>query len=306
MKISENKKKLIVLTGTTCSEKSSTALNLYDLIKSEIISADSMLVYRDFDIGSAKPPISVRKKVKHHLIDVVSPLEEFNAWEYMRTSREIIKKSEIKNFIIVGGTQLYIKALLEGLDIDISKDNEIRNSIVNDFKNKGLEYLYSKLKKIDPEGAKSISSNDKQRVIRYLEINYSTGMRVSEIFLRNTKQRLQNIRYIKVAMSIEKDYLNKKIDERVDKMIKDGLVDEVKRLREIYPLNIKPFRSIGYLEINKYLNSDITLENAVELIKIRTKQFAKRQRTWLRKDSEINWFDKYEDLITFSTKYGIS
>ena len=134
MKISENKKKLIVLTGTTCSEKSSTALNLYDLIKSEIISADSMLVYRDFDIGSAKPPISVRKKVKHHLIDVVSPLEEFNAWEYMRTSREIIKKSEIKNFIIVGGTQLYIKALLEGLDIDISKDNEIRNSIINDFK----------------------------------------------------------------------------------------------------------------------------------------------------------------------------
>ena len=250
MKISENKKKLIVLTGTTCSEKSSTALNLYDLIKSEIISADSMLVYRDFDIGSAKPPISVRKKVKHHLIDVVSPLEEFNAWEYMRTSSEIIKKSEIKNFIIVGGTQLYIKALLEGLDIDISKDNEIRNSIINDFKNKGLEYLYSKLKKIDPEGAKSISSNDKQRVIRYLEINYSTGMRVSEIFLRNTKQRLQNIRYIKVAMSIEKDYLNKKIDERVDKMIKDGLVDEVKRLREIYPLNIKPFRSIGYLEIN--------------------------------------------------------
>ena len=304
MKTLENNKKLIVLTGTTCSEKSLTSLNLFDLFTSEIISADSMLVYKNFNIGSAKPPKAVLDKVKHHLINIVSPLEDFDAWRYMKMGREIIYNSKVSNHIVVGGTQLYIKSLIEGLSLNMSKNAEIRKSITDDFNSHGIEFIYSKLKAIDSKGASSISPNDKQRIIRYLEINYSTGMRVSEVFSLNDNQRIENVNYIKVALSIEKEQLNDRIDLRVDNMVKDGLVDEVISLRREYPLNIKPFRSIGYMEINRYLNSEISLDQAVELIKIRTKQFAKRQRTWLRKDSEINWFHNLEDLITFCTQYA--
>ena len=133
MRISENnKKKLIVLTGTTCTGKSLTALNLNDLISSEIISADSMLVYRYFDIGTAKPTKEILSKTKHHLVDIVDPDDEFDAWKFMELSREVIDKSNLNNFIVVGGTQLYLKSLIEGLTFDISKNDDVRESIVKD------------------------------------------------------------------------------------------------------------------------------------------------------------------------------
>lgn len=307
MKISENnKKKLIVLTGTTCTGKSLTALNLNDLISSEIISADSMLVYRYFDIGTAKPTKEILTKTKHHLVDIVDPDDEFDAWKFMELSREVIDKSNLNNFIVVGGTQLYIKSLIEGLTFDISKNDDIRKSIVKDLELYGIDHLYSKLKELDSEGAAMISSNDKQRIIRYLEINYITGQRVSQIFKMKSNQKIQNVDYVKVALSIDRESVNTLINQRVDQMIRDGLVQEVVELKKKYNKKIKPFNSIGYKEISLYLNSEVSLDRAVELIKIRTRQFAKRQRTWLRKDEEIQWFDHVEDLINFCTKYTFS
>ena len=307
MKISENnKKKLIVLTGTTCTGKSLTALNLNDLISSEIISADSMLVYRYFDIGTAKPTKEILSKTKHHLVDIVDPDDEFDAWKFMELSREVIDKSNLNNFIVVGGTQLYIKSLIEGLTFDISKNDDIRKSIVKDLELYGIDHLYSKLKELDSEGAAMISSNDKQRIIRYLEINYTTGQRVSQVFKMKSNQKIQNVDYVKVALSIDRESVNTLINQRVDQMIRDGLVQEVVELKEKYNKKIKPFNSIGYKEISLYLNSEVSLDKAVELIKIRTRQFAKRQRTWLRKDEEIKWFDHVEDLINFCTKYTFS
>ena len=307
MKISENnKKKLIVLTGTTCTGKSLTALNLNDLISSEIISADSMLVYRYFDIGTAKPTKEILTKTKHHLVDIVDPDDEFDAWKFMELSREVIDKSNLNNFIVVGGTQLYIKSLIEGLTFDISKNDDIRKSIVKDLELYGIDHLYSKLKELDSEGAAMISSNDKQRIIRYLEINYMTGQRVSQVFKMKSNQKIQNVDYVKVALSIDRESVNTLINQRVDQMIRDGLVQEVVELKKKYNKKIKPFNSIGYKEISLYLNSEVSLDKAVELIKIRTRQFAKRQRTWLRKDEEIKWFDHVEDLINFCTKYTLS
>ena len=307
MKILENnKKKLIVLTGTTCTGKSLTALNLNDLISSEIISADSMLVYRYFDIGTAKPTKEILTKTKHHLVDIVDPDDEFDAWKFMELSREVIDKSNLNNFIVVGGTQLYIKSLIEGLTFDISKNDDIRKSIVKDLELYGIDHLYSKLKELDSEGAAMISSNDKQRIIRYLEINYTTGQRVSQVFKMKSNQKIQNVDYVKVALSIDRESVNTLINQRVDQMIRDGLVQEVVELQEKYNKKIKPFNSIGYKEISLYLNSEVSLDQAVELIKIRTRQFAKRQRTWLRKDEEIKWFDHVEDLINFCTKYTFS
>ena len=307
MKILENnKKKLIVLTGTTCTGKSLTALNLNDLISSEIISADSMLVYRYFDIGTAKPTKEILSKTKHHLVDIVDPDDEFDAWKFMELSREVIDKSNLNNFIVVGGTQLYIKSLIEGLTFDISKNDDIRKSIVKDLELYGIDHLYSKLKELDSEGAAMISSNDKQRIIRYLEINYMTGQRVSQVFKMKSNQKIQNVDYVKVALSIDRESVNTLINQRVDQMIRDGLVQEVVELKKKYNKKIKPFNSIGYKEISLYLNSEVSLDKAVELIKIRTRQFAKRQRTWLRKDEEIQWFDHVEDLINFCTKYTFS
>ena len=307
MKILENnKKKLIVLTGTTCTGKSLTALNLNDLISSEIISADSMLVYRYFDIGTAKPTKEILTKTKHHLVDIVDPDDEFDAWKFMELSREVIDKSNLNNFIVVGGTQLYIKSLIEGLTFDISKNDDIRKSIVKDLELYGIDHLYSKLKELDSEGAAMISSNDKQRIIRYLEINYITGQRVSQIFKMKSNQKIQNVDYVKVALSIDRESVNTLINQRVDQMIRDGLVQEVVELKKKYNKKIKPFNSIGYKEISLYLNSEVSLDKAVELIKIRTRQFAKRQRTWLRKDEEIKWFNHVEDLINFCTKYTLS
>ncbi len=307
MKILENnKKKLIVLTGTTCTGKSLTALNLNDLISSEIISADSMLVYRYFDIGTAKPTKEILTKTKHHLVDIVDPDDEFDAWKFMELSREVIDKSNLNNFIVVGGTQLYIKSLIEGLTFDISKNDDIRKSIVKDLELYGIDHLYSKLKELDSEGAAMISSNDKQRIIRYLEINYMTGQRVSQVFKMKSNQKIQNVDYVKVALSIDRESVNTLINQRVDQMIRDGLVQEVVELKKKYNKKIKPFNSIGYKEISLYLNSEVSLDKAVELIKIRTRQFAKRQRTWLRKDEEIKWFDHVEDLINFCTKYTLS
>ena len=307
MKILENnKKKLIVLTGTTCTGKSLTALNLNDLISSEIISADSMLVYRYFDIGTAKPTKEILTKTKHHLVDIVDPDDEFDAWKFMELSREVIDKSNLNNFIVVGGTQLYIKSLIEGLTFDISKNDDIRKSIVKDLELYGIDHLYSKLKELDSEGAAMISSNDKQRIIRYLEINYMTGQRVSQVFKMKSNQKIQNVDYVKVALSIDRESVNTLINQRVDQMIRDGLVQEVVELKKKYNKKIKPFNSIGYKEISLYLNSEVSLDKAVELIKIRTRQFAKRQRTWLRKDEEIKWFKHVEDLINFCTKYTLS
>ncbi|MDC0897647.1 tRNA (adenosine(37)-N6)-dimethylallyltransferase MiaA [Desulfobacterota bacterium] len=307
MKILENnKKKLIVLTGTTCTGKSLTALNLNDLISSEIISADSMLVYRYFDIGTAKPTKEILTKTKHHLVDIVDPDDEFDAWKFMELSREVIDKSNLNNFIVVGGTQLYIKSLIEGLTFDISKNDDIRKSILKDLELYGIDHLYSKLKELDSEGAAMISSNDKQRIIRYLEINYMTGQRVSQVFKMKSNQKIQNVDYVKVALSIDRESVNTLINQRVDQMIRDGLVQEVVELKKKYNKKIKPFNSIGYKEISLYLNSEVSLDKAVELIKIRTRQFAKRQRTWLRKDEEIKWFDHVEDLINFCTKYTLS
>ena len=307
MKNSENnKKKLIVLTGTTCTGKSLTALNLHDLIPSEIISADSMLVYRYFNIGTAKPTKKTLSKTKHHLVDIVDPDDEFDAWKFMELSRAVIDESNLNNFIVVGGTQLYIKSLIEGLTFVISKNVDVRRSILSDLESYGTVYMYSKLKEVDPEGAAMISSNDKQRIVRYLEINSITGQRVSQVFKMKSNQKIQNVDYIKVGLSIDRESVNTMINKRVDQMITDGLVEEVVELKRRYNTNIRPFNSIGYKEISLYLNSEMSLEQAVELIKIRTRQFAKRQRTWLRKDKEVKWFNQVEDLINFCTNYTFS
>lgn len=305
MKTSEikDKKKVIVLTGTTCTGKSSLALNISDLIPIEIISADSMLVYKGFDIGTAKPQKDILKKKKHHLINIINPDDEFDAWKFMEMGRKIIDSSESIHFLVVGGTQLYIKSLIDGLSLDISRNDDVRRSIQEELNTNGLDYIYDKLRSIDPDAALRISPKDKQRIMRYLEINYVSGKNISKLFIPKSSEKIKNVEYLKVGIQFDKDDVNKLIEKRVDEMISRGFIEEVKELRSKYSKNLKPFRSIGYKEVSEYLDSDMELDSAIELIKIRTKQFAKRQRTWLKKDSEIKWFEESEDLIAYCINY---
>ena len=285
--------KIIAILGPTAVGKSKFAFELAKIINAEIISADSMQVYKYFDIGTSKPTLKEQKAVNHHFIDILRPDQEFNAGLFRKRAIPLIKKlsKNKKRIIIVGGTFLYLKVLLSGLIEDIPSDKKQRKIIEELKDKKGIEYLYNKLKEIDPDAANSIHKNDYIRIQRALEVYYLTGTKISELQLNHGfKQEEFNV--LKVALNIERECLKNAINIRVDKMIENGLVEEVEKVRSLgYKKDLKPMKSIGYKEINSYLDSVISLEDAVELIKRDTRRYAKRQITWLRGEDNLNWFD---------------
>ena len=264
----------------------------------EIVSADSLQLYRHLDIGTAKPTPEERSVVPHHLIDIADPGEEFNAGRFRALAREVIHEvhSRGKNVILVGGTYLYIKVLLSGLIEDIPADTAVRSRIKKLRESHGTDYVYGMLKSIDPAAAARIHHNDYVRAERALEVFYVTGEKLSHLqSLHEFGDR--EFDYLKIGISVEREELRRRIDERVDRMIEGGLIEEVRNLRSMgYGSELKPMQSIGYKEINSYLDGGITFERAVELIKRDSRRLAKRQMTWLRRDKEINWFDIPRDL----------
>jgi len=303
--------KVIAILGPTAIGKSKFAFELAKKINAEIVSADSMQVYKYFDIGTSKPSPSDQKEVKHHLIDIVEPNQEFNAGLYRKRAIPIINRlhKNKKRIVVVGGTFLYVKVLLTGLIEDIPVDKKLRNSLEKLKNKEGISYLYNKLKEIDTDSANKIHKNDYIRIQRALEVYYLTGTRISELqSLHGFNKKEFNV--FKVALTTDREYLNKTINERVDRMIELGLVDEVSSVRSLgYGKDLKPMKSIGYKEINRYLDSELTLDDAVELIKRDTRRFAKRQINWLKSEEELNWYDitldqnkLMEDCMSF---YGL-
>lgn len=293
-----DKPKLLVILGPTASGKSKLAMDIAGSLRSEIVSADSLHVYRHFDIGTAKPTTGDREAAPHHLIDIINPDEEFNAGRFRAFARQVIDelRGSGKKIILVGGTYLYIKVLLSGLIEDLPADSGIRSRLKKLRSAFGTEYIYENLKSLDPEAAAKIHPNDYVRAERALEVLYLTGEKISHLqSLHEFGDR--DYEYIKIGISVEREELKRRIDSRVDKMIEDGLVGEVENLRLMgCGPGLKPMQSIGYKEINRYLDGEIGLEKAVELIKRDTKRFAKRQMTWLRRDKEITWFDLPRDF----------
>lgn len=292
------KPKLIVVLGPTAVGKSVVGIDIAKRLGGEIINADSLQVYKHLNIGTAKPRLQELEDVRHHLIDIVNPDQDFNAGLFRSKTGSVIKELDQnnKNIILVGGTYLYVKALLSGLIEGLPANKEIRENIKKLRLTFGLPYVYERLKELDPEAASRIHPNDYIRIERALEVNYLTGQKMSE-FQSSHNFQDQEYHYMKIGISLDREVLRNRIDKRVDQMIEEGLVDEVKRLREMgYTRDLKPMQSIGYKEINQFVDGEIDLDYAVELIKRDTKRFAKRQMTWLRKDDEINWFDKENDF----------
>ncbi|MCH5171336.1 MAG: tRNA (adenosine(37)-N6)-dimethylallyltransferase MiaA [Erysipelotrichales bacterium] len=282
---------IFVIAGPTCSGKSSLAIRLATAINGEIINGDAFQVYKELNIGTAKPSEEERKIVKHHLFDFISPSREYNVKDYQDDVRKVINEltTQRKNIIIVGGTGLYQKAAL--YDFDFS--DELEKVDMSDLNEKSNEELYDYLKSIDEEATKNIHKNNRKRVLRAIEIYRSSGKTKSEIIHAQEHKLVYDTLFI--GLNINRDVLYDMINARVDKMISDGLVEEVKNLKANYDITKHAFQAIGYKELIDYLDDKTSLEDAIELIKKHSRNYAKRQMTYFKNQLPMIWFDNVND-----------
>jgi tRNA dimethylallyltransferase len=305
--------KVLVIVGPTAIGKTQVSLRLADILNGEIVSLDSRQVYKYMDIGTAKPTKEEMKKVAHHLIDVVYPDEKFTAADYGKKAREVIKKiiEREKQPIVVGGSGLYLKALIEGFfsyGSEIGQgpkgDEKLRERLREEESKFGLYYLFEKLKEVDPKAAQRIHPHDSVRIIRALEVYELTGKPITFLQEKGDYQPFE-MDFVKIGLTLDRKKLYERIEQRVEKMIKEGFLDEVKGLKERgYSSELKAFKTVGYQELLSYLEGKIDFPEAVERIKLNTRHYAKRQLTWFRKDKEIKWLDtEKEDLIESMLKY---
>ncbi|HPN39186.1 MAG TPA: tRNA (adenosine(37)-N6)-dimethylallyltransferase MiaA [Melioribacteraceae bacterium] len=274
-------RQVIVIAGPTCSGKTAIGIKLAKLLNGEVISADSRQIYKYLSIGTAKPTIEERKQVKHHLIDFLQPDEEYNVCLFEQDSLKIINELFEKNIqpIIVGGSGLYIKALTEGIFEGAETDEELRNNLHKRMDELGIEALLNELKIVDPESAEKMLPTNYKRIIRALEVFYLTGKTISD-FQKEYKREI-NISFIQFMLNFERETLYKRIEKRVDNMINLGLVEEVNNILSLgFNKKMNSLNTVGYKEIFDYLDNNISLEKAIELIKRNTRRYAKRQFTW--------------------------
>lgn len=283
----------IIILGATATGKTNISINLAKQLNTEIVNADSMYIYKDLNIGTAKPTIEEMNGVTHHLIGFVDPDSTYNVSEYRKDAKEKILKiiGQGKLPIIVGGTGLYIDSLINNYSYgETIKDDSIRTKLENDLIQFGKEYLFKQLQEIDSNTANSLHINDTKRVIRALEIFLSSGNKKSEIV--NSEPPVLNHPLI-IGLNYPRDLLYNRINFRVDIMINSGLVQEVTNLynRGLNPENHQSMKGIGYKEIVSYIRQESTLEEAIDKIKQHSRNYAKRQITWFKRNQNIKWFD---------------
>jgi tRNA dimethylallyltransferase len=281
--------KVIILLGPTGVGKTGISILLAKELDTEIIGADAMQIYRHMDIGTAKPTPEERATITHHMIDIIDPRSSFSAGKYIAAVTPIIERlcKEGKIPIIVGGTGLYIKAMTRGIFSGPSADWTLREKLIStEEEEKGS--LYAELKKLDPSAANKISSNDTRRTIRALEVYLKSNTSISE--MQKDLTMPLSYEFIKIGLTRDRKELYELIEKRVNTMIESGLVEEVKHILTMGP-DRTPMQAIGYKEMALYLNNEISLDEAITLIKQGTRRYAKRQFTWFRKEENIHWID---------------
>lgn len=302
----QDKKPLIILTGPTAVGKTELSLQLAKAVNGEMISADSMQVYRFMDIGTAKIMPEEMQGIRHHLIDVLDPTEDFNVVIFQQMAKKAMEQIYAKGKIpiVVGGTGFYIQALLYDTSFEETEESIYRKELTKYYEQYGAHMLHERLKDIDPVSYEAIHENNVKRVIRALEFYHDTGYPISK---HNIEQRQKespyNFEYF--VLNDKRELLYDRIEKRIDTMIKDGLVEEVKKLLSMgCTKDMVSMQGLGYKEIIPYLNGDCTLEEAVYILKRDTRHFAKRQLTWFRREREVTWVDKSafsssEDMLQF-------
>ena len=293
-----DKPKVIVICGPTASGKTSLSIELAKQINGEIVSCDSMQIYKDMTIGTAKPTKEEMDGIKHYLLDFVSPDQRYSVAEYKKDAENTIEKiiSEGKVPIVVGGTGLYLEALIYNIEYqNIEEDMEYRNKLYEIEREQGLSKLYEMASKIDSKAMEKISPNDKKRICRVLEIYHLTGKTKTELEEESRKNEPKyNYKVSGITINRQKPY--ERINLRVDIMINQGLIDEVKNLLEKYNNFPTAMQGLGYKEVVEYLNGLITKDEMIDKIKMETRRYAKRQLTWFRKYKNLIWINGLDDV----------
>ena len=292
-----SKPKVIVICGPTASGKTALSIELAKKINGEIISSDSMQIYKDMDIGTAKPGKEEMQGIKHYLLDFVEPNQRYSVAEFKKDAEKAIEEilAKGKTPIIVGGTGLYVDSLIYGIEYqDIQLDEKYRQELEERVEKEGLDKLYEEAKEIDPQAIEKISQNDKKRILRILEIYKATGKNKTEQEIESRKKGVK-YDYRVFAINWDREILYERINKRVDIMLEQGLIQEVEQLLQKYNQFPTAMQGLGYKEVVEYLQGQTTKEEMVEKIKMETRRYAKRQITWFKKNKQTIWIG-YKDL----------
>ncbi|MGH9803990.1 MAG: tRNA (adenosine(37)-N6)-dimethylallyltransferase MiaA [Candidatus Acidiferrales bacterium] len=288
--------RLLVVLGPTASGKSALGIHLAQALGGEVVVCDSTQVYRHFDIGTGKVPPEARRDVPHHLLDLIEPQEEFTAGDYLRRGRATLEEVSARSRvpIVTAGAGLYLRALLEGLSPLPPRSPELRARLQAEADEKGSEHLHRMLEKMDPTAAREIGWRDTPKLIRALEVCFQARQPRTELF-RAGRDRLTGYRIVKLGLLPERKALYARIEARVEEMLDAGWLEEARRLRERFGDGVKPFGFLGYKQLAAHFRGERTLQDAIKQTKHETRQFAKRQITWFRKEAGVQWLKGFGD-----------
>ena len=281
---------LVVILGPTASGKTALSLHVAERLRGEIISCDSVAVYRELEIGTAKPSMDERGRVPHHLIDIVGPAELITAGDYSRLARQAIGDISARGHlpIVVGGSGLYLRALLEGLFSGPPRSEDLRSRLRERAAERGNDYLHRLLRRIDPAAARTIHANDVPKVVRALEVSFGARAPMTGLWQQG-REPLQGFRVLRVGLNPDRDALYARINQRAREMFSGGLLEETRILMERYGSSLWPLNSLGYKQAMQHLREETSFEQAVLAAQQGHRNYAKRQMTWFRREPDVNW-----------------
>jgi tRNA dimethylallyltransferase len=285
---------LVVILGPTASGKTALSLHVCERLQGEIVSCDSVAVYRDFEIGTAKPSKEERDRVPHHLIDIAGPEELITAGEYSRLARQSISDISARGRlpIVVGGSGLYLRALLEGLFSGPPRSEDLRSRLRERAAERGNDYLHRLLRRVDPAAARTIHANDVPKVVRALEVSISARSPMTGLW-KQGRDPLQGFRILRVGLNPDRETLYQRINQRAREMFSAGLLEETRMLIERYGSSVWPLNSLGYKEAKQHMRGELSLEQAITAAQQGHRNYAKRQMTWFRREPEVNWIPDF-------------
>ncbi len=288
---------LVVLVGPTASGKTALSLTLAERFHGEIVNCDSVAMYREFDIGTAKPTAAERLRAPHHLLDYVAPTDHITAGEYSRQARQVIEEIKSRHHlpIVVGGTGLYLRALLDGFFLGPQRSEELRERLRERAKSRGSRYLHRLLRRLDNAAAEKIHANDTPKLIRAIEVCLSSRQKMTDLWQRHGRDPLRGFRILRLGLDPERQALYERINHRAQQMFELGLIEETKRLLERYDDRAGPLSSLGYKEAVQFLRGELTREQALQSAQQAHRNYAKRQMTWFRREPEVQWLRGFGD-----------